>query len=122
MKEPWYQGGIFAARLGFTDYAKEVAVFKLANSRQRFPAFRDTDDWAPDHNWLGAGMIGLQEMLMQTTGRQILLLPAWPKDWNVDFKLNAPYQTIVEGSYRNGKIEKLKVTPADRGRDVVIVY
>ena len=121
MKEPWYQGGIFAARLGLTDYAKEVAIYKLSDSRPRFPAFRDTDDWTPDHNWLGAGMIGLQEMLMQTTGRQILLLPAWPKDWNVDFKLNAPYQTTVEGSYRNGKIEKLNITPSHRSRDVVIM-
>jgi hypothetical protein len=29
-------------------------------------------------------------MLMQTVGRKILLLPAWPKNWNADFKLHAP--------------------------------
>ena len=120
MKEPWYQGGIFAARLGFTDYAKQVAIFKLADSGQRFPAFKDSDDWAPDHNWLGAGMIGLQEMLMQTVGRKIYLLPAWPKDWNVDFKLHAPYQTIVEGTYQDGKITKLEVTPNSRRKDLKI--
>jgi|GEM_PF-2627680 len=35
-------------------------------------------------------MIGLQEMLLQTIGDQIVLFPAWPKDWAVDFKLHAP--------------------------------
>lgn len=29
---------------------------------------------------------------MQTIGREIRLLPAWPKQWDVDFKLHAPYQ------------------------------
>jgi hypothetical protein len=120
-REPWYQGGIFTARLGFTKEAREIAVFKVGDSGLRFPAFRDTDDWCPDHNWLGAGMIGLQEMLMQTNDRRIYLLPAWPKDWNVDFKLHAPYQTIVEGVFRNGKIETLRVTPKERRRDVKIM-
>jgi hypothetical protein len=121
MKEPWYQGGIFTARLGLTDEAKEVAVFKLGDARPRFPAFRDTDDWCPDHNWLGAGSIGLQEMLMQTVGEKIYLLGAWPKDWDVDFKLHAPCRTMVEGTYRSGKVKRLKVTPKSRLADVRIV-
>jgi hypothetical protein len=121
MKEPWYQGGIFTARLGLTNEAKEVAIFKLSDSGLRFPAFRDTDDWTPDHNWLGAGMTGLQEMLMQTPGRKIYLLPAWPKDWNVDFILHAAYQTVVEGAVRKGKVEALKVTPEERRKDVTIL-
>ena len=121
MREPWYQGGIFTARLGFTDEAKEIAIFKLGDSRLRFPAFRDTDDWCPDHNWLGAGMIGLQEMLMQTVDRKIYLFGAWPKDWDVNFKLHAPYQTTVEGVFKDGKIETLKVTPEKRRGDVVIM-
>ena len=66
-------------------------------------------------------MIALQEMLMQTVGRKIYLLPAWPKDWDVDFRLQAPYQTIVEGTLRKGEIETLKVTPQERRRDVVIM-
>ena len=35
----------------------------------------------------GSGMIGLQEMLMQVDGKEILLMPAWPADWDVDFEL-----------------------------------
>ncbi|MHC4664720.1 MAG: DUF5703 domain-containing protein [Planctomycetota bacterium] len=120
MKEPWYQGGIFAARLGLSNEAKEIALFKLSDSGLRFPAFRDTDDWAPDHNWLGAGVIGLQEMLMQTNDRKIYLFPAWPRAWAVDFKLHAPYQTVLEGSYRDGRLQSLKVAPQERRKDVEI--
>lgn len=121
MKEPWYQGGIFAARLGLTEDARAVAVFKLSDSGLRFPAFRDTDDWTPDHNWLGAGMTGLQEMLMQAPDQKIYLLPAWPRGWDVDFKLNAPGRTIVEGVFRSGALESLKVRPEERRKDVTIV-
>jgi hypothetical protein len=47
------------------------------------------------------------------------LFPAWPKDWDVDFKLHAPGQTIVEGVFKGGKIESLKVTPESRAKDIV---
>lgn len=77
-------------------------------------------DWVPDHNWGGSGMIALQEMLMQTHNRKIILLPAWPTDWNARFKLHAPYNTIVEGVVRNGEIESLKVTPESRRKDVEV--
>lgn len=65
-------------------------------------------------------MIGLQEMLLQTPGDRILLLPAWPREWDVDFKLHAPRQTTVEVSLKGGKITSLKVTPESRRKDVVI--
>jgi hypothetical protein len=66
-------------------------------------------------------MIALQEMLMQTDGRKIYLFGAWPKYWDVDFKLHAPYQTTIEAMLRNGKIESLKVTPQHRRDDVTIM-
>jgi hypothetical protein len=65
-------------------------------------------------------MIGLQEMLMQTTGEKIRLLPAWPQDWDVDFRLHAPKNTIVEGSVRNGEVQDLKVRPESRLADIII--
>jgi hypothetical protein len=74
----------------------------------------------PDHNWGGSGMIGVQEMLLQTDGRKIYLLPAWPKDWQVNFKLHAPYNTVVEGQVVGGKITALRVTPQQRRKDVVL--
>ena len=64
-------------------------------------------------------MVGLQEMLMQTPGRKIILFPAWPLDWDVNFKLNAPYNTVVEGELRKGKMVRLNVIPATREKDVI---
>jgi hypothetical protein len=115
----WKQDNIFAARLGLTKEAADLTVSKLKDSGRRFPAFWGPGfDWAPDHNWGGSGMIGLQEMLMQTDGKKIYLLPAWPKNWDVHFKLHAPYQTTVEATVKDGKITSLKVWPKEREKDV----
>jgi hypothetical protein len=64
-------------------------------------------------------MITLQAMLIQCDGDKIVLFPAWPKDWDVEFKLAAPKNTTVEGVYRRGQLESLKITPATRAVDVV---
>lgn len=118
----WKQHNIFAARLGLTDEAAALTVQKLQDSGRRFPAFWGPGyDWAPDHNWGGAGMIGLQEMLLQTDGRKIFLLPAWPKQWDVHFKLHAPYQTTVEAVVKDGKVQVLQVWPEARRADVVVM-
>lgn len=118
----WKQDNIFAARLGLTEEAARLTILKLKDSGRRFPAFWGPGfDWTPDHNWGGSGMIGLQEMLMQCDGKKIILFPAWPKTWNVHFKLHAPYQTTVEGILKNGKIESLKVIPEIRKKDIKIM-
>ncbi|MHC4637395.1 MAG: DUF5703 domain-containing protein [Planctomycetota bacterium] len=118
----WHQNGIFFARMGLTEEAAEYNIKKLENSGRRFPAFWGPGhDWVPDHNWGGSGMIGLQEMLMQTDDETIYLFPAWPKDWDVNFKLHAPYQTVVQGVLQGGKIQSLKVTPPQRKDDIQIM-
>jgi hypothetical protein len=118
----WKQDNIFAARLGLTNEAAALTTFKLKDSGRRFPAFWGPGfDWTPDHNWGGSGMIGLQEMMMQTDGKKITLFPAWPKDWDVHFKLHAPYQTTVEGVLKGGKVVSLKVLPVERMKDVVVM-
>jgi len=118
----WKQDNIFAARLGLTSEAAELTTSKLKDSGRRFPAFWGPGfDWTPDHNWGGSGMIGLQEMLMQVDGKKIYLFPAWPKDWDVHFKLHAPYQTTVEGTLKNGKVIDLKVFPEKRKVDIKIM-
>jgi hypothetical protein len=119
MVQSWHQDGIFYARMGLAKEAADYNARKLENSPRRFPTFWGPGhDWAPDHNWGGSGMIGLQEMLMQTIGDKILLLPAWPKEWDVDFKLHAPGNTTVECVYRAGKVVQLSVTPKAREKDV----
>jgi hypothetical protein len=116
----WKQDNIFAARLGLTDEAARLTIQKLKDSERRFPAFWGPGfDWTPDHNWGGSGMIGLQEMLMQTDGKKILLFPAWPRSWDVHFKLHAPYNTTVEVTLRQGKVEKINVVPEERKKDIV---
>jgi hypothetical protein len=116
----WKQDNIFAARLGLAKEASELTILKLKDSGRRFPAFWGPGfDWTPDHNWGGSGMIGLQEMLLQADDRKIYLFPAWPPTWDVHFKLHAPYQTVVEGELKNGKLVSLKVTPESRKEDVI---
>ena len=116
----WHQDAIFCARLGLTEEAAAITIKKLQDSERRYPTFWGPGhDWVPDHNWGGSGMIGLQEMLMQTDDRKIYLFPAWPKEWNVNFKLHAPYQTTVEGVLKDGKVVSLKVLPESRTKDVV---
>ncbi len=119
----WKQYNIFAARLGLTDEAKKLTILKLQDSGRRFPAFWGPGfDWVPDHNWGGSGMIGLQEMLLQTNGDKIYLFPAWPKNWNVHFKLHAPGQTIVEASLKNGIVNIIQVFPESARKDIEILF
>ena len=119
----WKQDNIWAARLGLTEEAWKLTSLKLQNSERRFPAFWGPGfDWVPDHNWGGSGMIGLQEMLLQTDGKRVLLFPAWPKDTDVHFKLHAPYNTTVEAEIKKGKLVMLNVVPENRKADIVLPW
>lgn len=121
MVQSWHQDGIFFARMGMTAEAADYNVRKLSDSERRFPTFWGPGhDWVPDHNWGGSGMIGLQEMLLQTIGDQLVLFPAWPQEWDVDFKLHAPRQTTVEATLKGGKLVSLKVSPASREKDILL--
>ncbi|MBA7567731.1 hypothetical protein ES708_09448 [subsurface metagenome] len=122
MVQSWHQDGIFFARMGMTVEAADYNTRKLQDSKRKFPTFWGPGhDWVPDHNWGGSGMIGLQEMLMQTIGDKIVLFPAWPKEWEVDFKLHAPQNTSVECSFENGEITSLIVVPETRTKDVLVL-
>jgi len=119
----WVQDPIQAAMLGLTDEAQKDVTFDLTRKdpRLKFPAFWERGhDYMPDEDNGGNGENGLQEMLMQINGRQIMLLPAWPKDWNAEFKLHAPYETTVEGRIVKGRLVDLKVTPEARKADVTV--
>jgi hypothetical protein len=118
----WKQDNIWAARLGLADEAWRLTSLKLQNSNRRFPAFWGPGfDWVPDYNWGGSAMIGLQEMLLQTDDKRIMIFPAWPKNIDVYFKLHAPYNTTVEAELRDGKMIMLKILPEEREKDVQIM-
>lgn len=120
----WSQDPVQAAMLGLSNIAKDYINFNLTRKdpRQKFPAFWEkANDYAPDEDNGGNGENGLQQMIMQVDGKKIILLPAWPQGWEGDFKLNAPFQTTVQGSILNGKITNLVVTPAERSSDVTVL-
>ena len=116
----WYQGVIHFARLGMTKEAKETINHKLADGPFRFPGFSVGGDHSPDHNRSGSGMIGLQEMLLQTHDGKLHLFPAWPEEWDVEFKLHAPGKTIISGKRINGELTRLEIVPKSRRKDLII--
>jgi len=65
-------------------------------------------------------MPALQYMLLQCDGKRILILPAWPNGWDVEWKLHAPMRTTVEGIFRGGELRKLTITPEVREKDVIL--
>lgn len=119
----WKQDVIWAARLGLSNEAADLCLKKMKDSGRRFPAFWGPGfDWVPDHNWGGSGMIGVQEMLMQTVDDKIYLFPAWPGAWDVHFKLHAPYNTTIEAELKVGELVILNVSPKERQADVINCY
>lgn len=119
----WGYDGNCAALLGLTDEAARILQVKCANSNPayRWPAtWGPNFDWLPDQNHGGNLLETTQLMLLQDDGQKLRLLPAWPKTWDVDFKLHASRNTVVECVYRSGRIQKLTVTPKARAKDVVL--
>jgi alpha-L-fucosidase 2 len=119
----WRQGEIFMVYLGLADEARNDLVARARNKHEdsRFPAFwGPNNDWMPDQCHSGVLMKAFQSMLLQTEGEKIYLLPAWPEDWNAEFKLHAPYKTVVEGKVVDGQLVDLEVTPESRRKDVVV--
>ncbi len=122
----WQQNSIQAAFLG---HAAEARNYLLDSSapNSTAPGFRFPAIWGPNYDWMpdqdhGTVMMSaLQRMLVQYEGRRILLLPAWPKDWNTSFKLHAPENTTIAGRVEDGKLLDLKVVPESRRKDVEIL-
>jgi len=118
----WQQHGMVAALLGLRNEARTILEHNcaLANPGHRFPAM-----WGPIYDAVpdidhGANILTtLQLMALQVEGSEIRLLPAWPEHWDIEFKLHAPQHTTVECSYRQGKIERLRVDPPERAKDVI---
>lgn len=119
----WGYDGNVAALLGLTDEAARILAVKCRNSS---PAYRWPATWGPNFDWLpdqnhGGNLLNTTNlMLLQPEGDEIRILPAWPKNWDVSFRLHAPRQTVVEAEVRNGKLTKLKVSPNSRRKDVIL--
>ena len=120
----WYQDDVQAAFLGLTEEARDMVVRRAGakHGGSRFPAFWTAgNDYMPDQDHGGNLLMALQCMLLQADEGKIQVLPAWPPEWDVEFKLHAPRQTTVEGTVRGGKLVAIEVTPEPRRADVVVL-
>jgi hypothetical protein len=120
----WRQADVNMAYLGLAQKARRNVV---ARARERYPHARFHAFWQANHDWIpdqDHGSIltkALQSMILQWDDEGTLyLLPAWPKQWNVDFKLHGPKQTTVTGRYENGELKQLQVSPSERRQDLVV--
>ncbi len=123
MTQGWTQDGQQAALLGLVAEARDNLLAKVRNANRafRFPAMWGPNfDWLPDQDHGSNLLMTAQCMLLQPVGRSLLVLPTWPKDWDVAFRLHAPGDTVVEVEYRGGKFERIEVTPKERRADLVL--
>jgi alpha-L-fucosidase 2 len=115
IKGGWFQDPIQAAMLGLGREARDL-VAHLATTKDpcsRFPAFWGPNfDWVPDQDHGGVLMIALQRMVMHAEPGRLELLPAWPAEWNVDFRLHAPGGRVVSGRWADGAWHALDVPQA----------
>jgi hypothetical protein len=119
----WTQDQIHWAYAGNAREAQEGLIkrFSHASTQCRFPLYgvRQPDS-APDFDHFGSGSTALQRMLVQEVGEKIHLLPAWPADWDADFKLHLRNQTVLNGKVVKGELVHWTIFPESRMTDVVI--
>jgi hypothetical protein len=118
----WGYDSNAAALLGLTNEAARILDVKVRNSH---PAYRWPATWGPNFDWLpdhchGGNLVTTTNlMLLQAQDGPIRILPAWPQDQDVVFKLHAPQNTTVECELKDGKITRLTVIPESRRKDVI---
>jgi hypothetical protein len=120
----WHQDEIDAACLGLVEEVRRRVPERFARKHpgSRFPGFFGPNwDGIAEQCHASNGMTALQRMLLQADGGKILLFPAWPKEWDVEFKLHAPMNTVIECVYRKGRIRSLAVSPEARRKDVTVM-
>lgn len=79
--------------------------FRASTDMCRFPVYAGTgNDECPDFDHFGSGSTALQRMLVQEGQGKILLLPAWPANWDVDFKLRVSQSGVITGTVKDGRL------------------
>jgi hypothetical protein len=80
-----------------------VFAMLRSSAASRFTESRGPDS-CPDFDHFGAGSTALQRMLVQEAAGKIFLLPAWPADWDVDFKLHLTGGAVIGGKVIDGSL------------------
>lgn len=100
----WSQDPVQAALLGLTEEAAEHLKQRIpaVDERAVFPAFWGPNfDETPDQDHGNNILLCVAAMLYQE-GR---MLPAWPKDWDVSFRLPDGKGGFVAVDYENGEVK-----------------
>jgi hypothetical protein len=119
----WTQDQIHWACAGNAAEAADGLVrrFRTASTLCRFPLYgKEGPDSCPDFDHFGAGSVALERMLVQEAGSKILLLPAWPADWDVDFRLHLTSSGVLSGTVKQGRLTAWDIVPASRKEDVTV--
>ena len=119
----WTQDQIHWAYAGRAAEARDGLVrrFRCASPMCRFPLYgAEGPDSCPDFDHFGAGSTALQRMLVQEAAGKILLLLAWPADWDADFKLHVAGGGVITGTVKDGKLIAWDIQPAARKSEVVV--
>ena len=96
--------------------------FRTSTDMCRFPVYAGRgNDECPDFDHFGSGSIALQRMLVQEGQGKILLLPAWPAYWDVDFKLHVSQGGIITGTVKDGRLVTWKIDPPALADKVVVM-
>ncbi len=119
----WTQDQIHWAYAGNAKEAQEGLIhrFHHASPQCRFPLYgSEGPDSCPDFDHFGSGSTALQRMLVQEANGKIILLPAWPANWDTNFKLHLANQTTISGMVKNGELINWSIQPESRKKDVVV--
>jgi hypothetical protein len=123
VNEGWQQGIMDAALLGMTNVAARMVLERAATGSApgyRFQAFMPhMQDYEPSADHLANMNSAVNWMLLQSGddsygNTTIVVFPAWPCDWDVQFKLWAPGNTTVEVDYQSGQLVSITVVPQSR--------
>ena len=123
----WNYGINAAVLAGITDAAVAALSARALTPPApgyRFPGFSPQfQDYDPSADHYANFARALQEMVLQGgedgfENATIVLLPAWPCEWDLAAKLWAPGNTTVELEYASGALVSLVVTPPQRAAAV----
>ena len=120
----WVQTIIHNALLGRAEMAATQLIERSLHSavpgmRSRAFAWGDICGHPPAVEQMNNANTALNFMLLQSgddgfDNATVVVFPAWPCTWDVDFKLAAPLNTTVSVRYVKGKLERFDVEPAAR--------
>lgn len=105
-KGGWNQDPVDAALLGLESETVSHLVRQsvMTDKRALFPAFWGPNfDDTPDQDHGGMTSLALIFSLLQTDGCKYHAFPAWPKEWNVQFRLPLKNGVFVYGEQIDGQ-------------------